>query len=264
MTRSPQYWHVLERPDARLWFQDSGGHGPVVVLLHGLAGHAGEWRPLARGLGDGYRIIALDQRGHGHSTRRPADVSREAFVADAAALIREVSTTPVTLVGQSLGGHTAMLTAARHPDLVERLVMVEAGVGGDDPGDMEQVGAWLRSWPVPFRSLDHAKEFFGGDTIAAQAWAEGLEQCGDGLWPRFDIATMVDCLTPNHDAHWDDWAMLERPTLIIRGDGGFAPPAIQLDTMLGMLPAVRTELVADAGHDVHLDQPTACAKLMTT
>ncbi len=67
----------LERDGVRLSALRGGGDGVPVVLLHGLAGSAAEMAPLAAGLGaDGHRVVAMDQRGHGHSTRRPADVSR--------------------------------------------------------------------------------------------------------------------------------------------------------------------------------------------
>ena len=72
-------------PGSRRW--TSAGEGPGVLLLHGLAGTAVEWEETAAWLSATHRVVALDQRGHGRSERRPADVSREAFVADAIAAI---------------------------------------------------------------------------------------------------------------------------------------------------------------------------------
>src|SRR4051794_12109479 len=96
----------------------TGSSGPPVVLLHGLAGSA---REIARPL-PGHRVIAPDQRGHGHSVRRPTDVSRKAYIADVVHLIEAwADGDPVTLAGQSMGAHTAMLTAAGHPELVSGL-----------------------------------------------------------------------------------------------------------------------------------------------
>ncbi|MHB8296868.1 MAG: alpha/beta fold hydrolase, partial [Acidimicrobiales bacterium] len=79
----------VERPDAMLWCSDSEGTGRTVLLLHGLAGYAGEWRATADALAADFRVLVLDQRGHGSSTRRPADLSREAFVSDVVAVIEE-------------------------------------------------------------------------------------------------------------------------------------------------------------------------------
>ena len=58
-----------------------------MILLHGLAGHAGEWLGTMRHLFPRCRTVALDQRGHGRSTRMPDDLSRDAFVDDVAAVI---------------------------------------------------------------------------------------------------------------------------------------------------------------------------------
>ncbi|WP_405855720.1 alpha/beta hydrolase [Streptomyces sp. NBC_00090] len=67
---------VVVRDGVRLSCRDWGGSGPD-VLLHGLAGHAGEWDATARALRDaGHRVLALDQRGHGHSERRPENATR--------------------------------------------------------------------------------------------------------------------------------------------------------------------------------------------
>jgi pimeloyl-ACP methyl ester carboxylesterase len=59
-------------------------------------------------------VVTYDARGHGASTRTPATTTRAAHVQDAVALIEELDLAPVTLLGQSLGGHTALLLAASH------------------------------------------------------------------------------------------------------------------------------------------------------
>ncbi|WP_326769882.1 lysophospholipase (plasmid) [Streptomyces sp. NBC_01591] len=85
---------------------------------------------LAQRLSSGYRVVAVDQRGHGASERHPRDVSRAAYVADVIAVVDQLALPRPVLVGQSLGGHTAMLTAAAHTGLVRALVLVEAGPAG--------------------------------------------------------------------------------------------------------------------------------------
>lgn len=102
---------------------DGGGAGPPVVLLHGLAGHCGEWDRIAERLHPRFRVIALDQRGHGRSERHPDDVSRAAHVADVVAVLDQLRLPDAVLVGQSLGGHTAMLTTATHPERVRALIL---------------------------------------------------------------------------------------------------------------------------------------------
>ena len=186
-------WHTLERPGCRLRAVDYGGNGRLVVLLHGLAGHAREWDDTASWLVPGHRTVALDQRGHGQSERRPADVGRAAFVADVEAWIEALHLSPVVLIGQSLGAHTAFLTAARRPDLVSALVVAEATPQAD-PGAPGSVGSWLESWPAPFASREEAVAYFGGDTLWARAWTTGLEERAGALWPAFEIPVMVAAL----------------------------------------------------------------------
>jgi pimeloyl-ACP methyl ester carboxylesterase len=185
----------------RLSYLDSGGDGPVVVALHGLAGTGDEFLATAAAVGGSYRFVLLDLRGHGHSTRRPADVSRSAFAGDVAALVRHVSPgRPVALAGQSMGGHTAILAAASFPDLVTRLIILEATVaGGADP---VRIGDYFRSWPIPFASAAEAREFLGQDTLA-QSWIGHLEPLEDsGLVPPFDADVMQEIMAGVSDPRW--------------------------------------------------------------
>lgn len=81
---------MVLRPDGvSIAVADLGGDGPVVVLLHGLAGSSCELLPTAQAL-PGYRVLLVDQRGHGASTRLPNDVSRDAFVGDVVAVLEEL------------------------------------------------------------------------------------------------------------------------------------------------------------------------------
>ena len=137
-------------PDAEIWWYETSGDLPVLVLLHGLAGYAREWCATIEALRSQFKVVAIEQRGHGGSTRRPVDVSRAAYVADVVAVLDELGVHRVPMVGQSTGGHTAMLVAAHHPDRVERLVLVESGLGGEEAEVTSALGDWLESWPAPF------------------------------------------------------------------------------------------------------------------
>jgi pimeloyl-ACP methyl ester carboxylesterase len=250
-------WIDVRGRDVRLRALDFGGEGPGVLLLHGLAGTALEWAETASWLAEGHRVVALDQRGHGRSERRPADVSRRAFVEDAVAAIEELRLAPVVLVGQSLGGHTAFLVGAERPDLVRGLVVVEATPAGEDPALPGQLGSYFSSWPVPFPSEDGAVEFFGGESLRARAWAGNLVAGPDGLRPAFDVdvlvATMAATVT---ESYWDKWRALTVPTLLVRGEQGEVSRA-DGGQMAAANPMVETVTVAGAGHDVHLDAPDA-------
>jgi pimeloyl-ACP methyl ester carboxylesterase len=239
-------------------YLDSGGAGPPVLLLHGLAGHAGEWLSTMRHLSSRCRTVALDQRGHGRSTRLPDDLSRDAFVDDIAAVINAAAIEPpVVLIGQSMGAHTAFLAAAHYPHLVSQLVMIEGDVGGGNDEQLAGLREALASWPVPFPSYERAMQFFGGDNARGRAWADGFEQRADGLWPRWDIDVMVRTMAPVFAReYWPEWESLPQPTLLVLGRTGSIEPS-RVDRMLAVRPATRRVTIAGAGHDVHLDQPRA-------
>jgi pimeloyl-ACP methyl ester carboxylesterase len=243
---------TVRQDDVELVCHNSGGGGagPTVVVLHGLAGCAGEFTALAARLSATHRVVAVDQRGHGASTRRPASMSRAAYTADAVAVLETVG--PAVLLGQSLGGHTAMLVAAARPDLVRALVLVEAGPTRLPDNVPADIGAWLDSWPVPFPDRSAAEAF-----LPHPAWAEGLEQRADGLWPRFDRDFMVDSLRENTlQDRWTEWSSITVPTLLIRGAAG-SMPAEEVGRMLELRPETVLVEIPGAGHDVHLEAPSA-------
>ncbi|NUT26972.1 MAG: alpha/beta hydrolase [Streptomyces sp.] len=247
---------MVVRDGVRLVCRDWGGSGRPVVLLHGLAGHAGEWDALARRLSPRYRVVAVDQRGHGAAERHPGDVSRAAYVADVIAVAGQLALRRPVLVGQSLGGHTAMLTAAAHPGLVGALVLVEAGPGGPNPDAPADIGGWLDSWPTPFPTRDAAAAFLGGGAVGT-GWAAGLEEREDGWWPRFDRDVMVGSLAENaRRSFWPEWGRITCPTLVVLAQSGIIP-AQEADEMLGQGPATLSMSIPGTGHDLHLERPEA-------
>ncbi|MEU2249816.1 alpha/beta hydrolase [Streptomyces sp. NPDC019224] len=252
---------VVERDGVRLSCRDWGGSGSPVVLLHGLAGHAGEWDALAEALSTRHRVVAVDQRGHGAAERHPRDVSRAAYVADVVAVLEQLELHRPILVGQSLGGHTAMLTASAHPDLVRAIALVEAGPGGPNRNVQAEIGGWLDTWPTPFPSRKAAVAFLGGGAVG-EGWAAGLEERDNGWWPRFERDVMVDSLTEvAQRSFWEEWARITLPTLIILGQSGIIPPG-ESETMLRQHPGAIAVSIPGAGHDVHLESPSVVLHLV--
>jgi pimeloyl-ACP methyl ester carboxylesterase len=160
----------------------------------------------------------------------------------------------VTLIGQSLGGHTAMLTAAAYPGLVRALVLVEAGPGGQDPGGPARIGEWLDSWPAPFRSYEAAVAFFGGGALG-RGWADGLERRADGLRPRFDRDVMVRSLAENAQrSFWPEWQRIQCPTMLVLAQSGFLSSR-EAEQMIRRRPETVAVSVPGTGHDLHLERP---------
>lgn len=115
--------HVRGRGE--FFIRDSGGAGPPVLLLHGWMFQSDlNWFRTYGPLADaGYRVLAIDHRGHGRGLRTPAPFRLEDCAADAAAVVRELGAGPVMAVGYSMGGPVASLMARDHPETVGALVL---------------------------------------------------------------------------------------------------------------------------------------------
>lgn len=118
----------------RVW---GPAEAPPVVLLHALGEASTDWTPVASALAPSWRLYAPDLRGHGASDW-PGSYTIEQLTADLAAFLDALDLDYVTLCGHSIGGPSAYLYAARHPERVARLVLEEPAppwprTAGPDP-----------------------------------------------------------------------------------------------------------------------------------
>ena len=131
----PQGRLVHVRGRGEFFLRDSGGSGPPVLLLHGwMFASDLNWWPVYRSLVDrGFRVLAVDHRGHGRGLRTPEPFTLSACADDAAAIVRHVGCGPVVAVGYSMGGPIAQLLARDHPDVVRGLVLCATALDWSDP-----------------------------------------------------------------------------------------------------------------------------------
>lgn len=118
-----------------LFMRDSGGDGPAVMLLHGWIATADlNW---SGAYGDliaaGYRVLAIDHRGHGRGLRPLVPFRLSDCAADAAAAIRALGVAPALVVGYSMGGTIAQLVARDHPDVAAGVVLCATCQHFQDP-----------------------------------------------------------------------------------------------------------------------------------
>lgn len=252
---------TVQRPDVALAVPSRPGD-PTVLVLHGLAGYGGEWTALIDELPDEFGVIAPDQRAHGRSHgEQPSDVSAQRWVDDAIACIEASAADRVTVVGQSMGGIVATMLAADRPDLVQALVLIEAGIaplGGDDLSGLQ---SWLDSWPDVFATKGEARRFFGKDERSTPAWVGGLRPTNDGLQAAFDSSVMVAAITElAGDDRTELFASLTVPTLVIRATQSALDDA-DIAAMATAGPDAEMAIIA-GGHDLHLEEPALIAAMI--
>jgi pimeloyl-ACP methyl ester carboxylesterase len=160
------------------FLRDTGGDGPAVMLLHGWMASADlNWCGAYGALVDaGYRVLAIDHRGHGRGLRALDAFRLTDCAADAAAVMRELGASPGLVVGYSMGGAIAQLVARDHRDVVRGLVCSATAQHWQDPGTrrvwraMGALGLSLslaprRTWQSGFRRV-------GLVDSPATAWAQ--------------------------------------------------------------------------------------------
>jgi pimeloyl-ACP methyl ester carboxylesterase len=103
------------------------GEGPVVLLIHGIAGCAEQWDQVMPLLAERYTVLAPDLLGHGQSAKPRGDYSLGAYAVGVRDLLLALGHRRATVVGHSLGGGVAMQFAYEYPPFAERLVLVSSG-----------------------------------------------------------------------------------------------------------------------------------------
>jgi len=231
-----------------LVYLDAGGGGAPLLALHGHFGRARTFDRLAVALAPEWRVVALEQRGHGRSS--PAgDYDRDGYVADAAHAISALGLAPAVVLGHSLGGVNAFQLAARRPELV-RAVIVE-----DAPAVVAPRPEILSDLAGRFSSLRALREAAGDDTFLLESAFED----DDGWGFRFDPAAINRSRTLLAGDHWADWLASSHPLLLMRGgESDFLPRPLAAE-MAARRPHTRLVEFPDAGHDIHDDDPAGFA-----
>ncbi len=130
-------------------YRDEGkSDGPVLVLLHGSNASLHTWEPWVERLKGKYRVITLDQIGHGLTGPNPTgQYDGAAFVGTLDALMTKLDVNKFALAGDSMGGYVAWEYALAHPDKLTHLVLIDAGGPPDDPKKETPIGFRIAQTP---------------------------------------------------------------------------------------------------------------------
>src|SRR6202163_3171120 len=133
-------------------FVRSAGAGPVVILLHGYAETSDSWAPLAAELVKTYTVVVPDLRGIGRSSRPAAGYDKKTQAADIRAVVTALGYDRASVVSHDIGIMVAYAYAARYPDKVDRLVVMDAPIPGIAPWD--EIVRNPALWHFSFHGLD--------------------------------------------------------------------------------------------------------------
>ncbi len=241
-------------------------NAPAVLMLHGfgVSGHMfDEFADRASGK---FRLIALDQRGHGDSDwAEDGDYSRVAFVNDIEGFREALGLESFILIGHSMGGLNAVTYAAQHPSRVRALVLVDVGPESAREG-VENIVRFTRGPDMlefdefvemahrfnPRRSLDNIRDRMG----------HRLKQTDSGKWTwKFDSrfrdkeSTLRIGSDLSNDETWKLFRSVATPTLLVRGAESDVLTQEIAERVVREMPNARLVLVPGAGHSVPGDNP---------
>lgn len=250
-----------------LFHRDLGGAGrPPLIILHGLLGSSRNWQTTGRDLAESYHVFALDLRNHGQSPHAE-EIDFDLMVDDVLAWMEGHALGRATLLGHSMGGKVAMLFACRHPERVERLVVVDIAPKDHWVGHRAEFAAMTE---LDLRDLKSRAEAELRFEARVEDWgmrkflATNLEQDENGAWRWLinlpGLSAALPALEKNSLAESDRF---EGPTLfVIGGRSTFVLPN-DLAAIRQHFPHVRIETIATAGHNPHLQARAEFVRAVT-
>ena len=233
---------------------------PTIVALHGFLGHARVWDSFSQAMESCFRVLALDQRGHGDSQWATDGYGTPNSVQDLAEFIRALGLEQPVVMGHSMGGLNAIVYASSHPAAVGKLIIVDIGPEfspraaeraqrnpNPDPGAFdteEEVVAFLRR-----------QASYPSDTVLRNSAHHSLRRREDGklIW-KWDPALTQQ----RRGGAGDMWAMVRQitcPTLMVRGAESFILDHDVAVRTVEAMPQAQLAEIPRAEHNVAEDNP---------
>ena len=280
------------------WAPSTQSNAPPILLLHGLTSRAGHWESIAGRLALQRRVIALDARGHGDSDwSSEAAYAVDAHFADVVSALDALAIERCVLVGYSMGGSVAILTAGALPERVERLVVVDSYPAPEMTSGSRRIAEWVArayvspikgeaigaSIPSPLTVEESPGRREGQGQGARRLSQEGHTNPspsgrgqGEGdVSPfqrpgprRFDPAIarkMAEELAkgePRRADLWPLWEAISCPVLLVRGALSNVLPADLAAEMLARQPLARLVTFPGVAHPIPYARPAELAALI--
>jgi pimeloyl-ACP methyl ester carboxylesterase len=234
---------------------------PAIVLLHGGHQSAHSWDLVSLHLAQRFRVLALDQRGHGDSEwARDASYANHDMSLDAEAFIAALRLERPVLMGHSMGGRNAMLLTRRNPRKLRALVIVDVGPELSERGraviagfvrdneefdDLEHFVRNVQSYD-PYRTREHIERTVKYNMLQ-RADGKFVSKCDAN--PR--RLGLVRGTGPQENIALDEASRFDLPVLLVRGADSRILTAEAAERFQAALPFGRLATVPDCGHNVH-------------
>ncbi|WP_229052314.1 alpha/beta fold hydrolase [Aeromicrobium sp. Leaf350] len=258
---------LIDANGTRIHVTDSGGDGPAVVFGHGLLFSGWMFAAQVEALQGRYRCVTVDWRGQGQS---PPAVSggydMDTLTDDLLGVLDALGLDAVHYVGLSMGGFVGMRLAARHPEKVLSLTLLDTSAGPEDPDKVSRYRLLARVYRlfgmgVVAKKVEPIMFAPGyGDEPAERALIEewmsqlrkvtrsGMQQAIYGVTDRDPILAEIGSITA--------------PTLVATGEHDVATPVMKAEVIAAAIPGARLVVIPGAGHSSTIERPGAVSDLI--
>jgi pimeloyl-ACP methyl ester carboxylesterase len=258
----------LDLNDTSLYYEDTGpgSTGETIAFSHGLLWGTELFAPQIEALRSRYRCIAWDHRGQGRSGpewRHTIDMEQCTY--DAIALLDKLGAKQVCFVGLSMGGFVAMRVAARRPDLVRQLVLLETSIGPEPRENIQRYRMLTAAYrAIGGRLLEGqvAKIMLGKSILADASRKDDVARFSALMRRRRDIWKAVNGVIDRAGISADELSRIRVPTLVIVGDEDVATPLSKAQQIVAAIAGATLEVVPRAGHSSTVEEPAAVTKLI--
>jgi pimeloyl-ACP methyl ester carboxylesterase len=225
----------VENDGARIWYFTYGSGAPV-ILLHGGLGHSGNWGYQVPALaGSGYRVVLIDSRGHGRSTRDARPYSYELMASDVLAVMDALHIEKASLVGWSDGACVALVLARRVPDRVAGVFFFACNM---DPSGVKPI----EPGPLLNRCFSrHTKDY------------ARLSATSDQFNAFLEAVTLMQRTQPNYSVQ--DLAAIDVPVVIVQGEDDEFITREHAEYLARSIPNAELVILEGVSHFAPLQRP---------
>lgn len=248
--------------DTEIAYRIDGEGDHVVVLVHSLALNADAWHPIYERLGERFRLLSLDLRGHGDSPATPAPYTIEQMADDVVGLMDALGIDTASFVGVSVGGRIGQSLLVRYPQRFKKAVLAASVIDMDPAAHPVWTDRYdvLRAKGMSGIMTSTIERWYGPtivnypisqlDAIAAmmsRCSVEGYIGVGEALFAS-------DCRA--------ELGRIATPVLVVAGDSDVgAPPTVGAE-LASLIPGAELVILADCGHQPALQQPDTFADVL--
>jgi 3-oxoadipate enol-lactonase len=236
-----------------LFFEDTGGDGPPIVLSHGFLMDQAMFVPQVAELAEVYRVVTWDQRGFGATRSDGGAFSYWDSARDLFGLMDVLGIERAVLGGMSQGGYVSLRAALLHPDRVRALVLIDTQAPPEAPDKIAEYRVMIDTWVQHGYLDDLAQAIAGliiGDEVIEAAWtakwkdwdAERLRTAGGALLDRDDVTDRLE--------------ELAMPVLLVHGTEDAAIPVVRAHEICAAVSDCRGLVeIEGAAHASNLTHP---------